>query len=193
MRFKVEVLKTFKISTNCHIKICCSLKWRAIFIIPSTVFRRTYALSVGFKMKTLRKSLFQGSYKNQPKFCYKTCCKEQPFIIAFYLMNEFFKHVYFQYVIMECIELNWLCKHMKKVRCNQADILAQNWIKHNFSLWVSLIEAARLFTVWTFSLFILLIMSSWNLLQWNKIVRSHYLMYLYHLVFLVEACDQRQQ
>ena len=36
--FKVKVLKKFKISTDCHIKTCLSLKRRAILKIPSTVF-----------------------------------------------------------------------------------------------------------------------------------------------------------
>ena len=40
--------------------------------MPGTVFRRTYALSVGFKMKRLRKSVFQCSDKKQPKFFRKT-------------------------------------------------------------------------------------------------------------------------
>ena len=36
--------------------------------------------------------------------------------------------------------LNWLCKHMKKVRSSQgqAAILVLNCVKHSFSLWVSL-------------------------------------------------------
>ena len=29
-----QVLKSFKISSGCHIKACRSLKWRAIFKIP---------------------------------------------------------------------------------------------------------------------------------------------------------------
>ena len=36
--FKVKLLKTFKIFTDCHIKKCRSLKWKAILKIPSTVF-----------------------------------------------------------------------------------------------------------------------------------------------------------
>ena len=36
--FKVKVLKTFKISTDYHIKTCLSLKRRAILKIPGTVF-----------------------------------------------------------------------------------------------------------------------------------------------------------
>ena len=55
--FKVKVLKTFETLTDCHIKTCRFLKRRAILKIPSAVFRRTYALSVGFKMITLRKSV----------------------------------------------------------------------------------------------------------------------------------------
>ena len=49
--FKVKVLKTFKISSDYHIKACRSFKPSAILKIPSTVFRRTCALSVEFKMK----------------------------------------------------------------------------------------------------------------------------------------------
>ena len=32
--FKAKVLKLFKISNDCHIKACYSLKWRAILKIP---------------------------------------------------------------------------------------------------------------------------------------------------------------
>ena len=39
-------------------------------------------------------------------------------------------------MIMECIELNWLCKHMKEVRSSQASIFVINWVKHSFSPWV---------------------------------------------------------
>ena len=46
-------LKMLKTSSDCYIKTCRSLKRRAILKIP-----RTYALSVGFKMKPLRKSVF---------------------------------------------------------------------------------------------------------------------------------------
>ena len=36
--YKVKVLKTFKISTDCHVKTCRSLKWRAVLKILSNVF-----------------------------------------------------------------------------------------------------------------------------------------------------------
>ena len=52
-------------------------------------FRSIYALSVGFKMKPLRKSVF----KNQPIFCRKTCWKKQWFIFTAWCIT-FFKHLY---------------------------------------------------------------------------------------------------
>ena len=43
--------------------------------------------------------------------------------------------------VIKCIiELNWLCKHIKKVGSSQPAIFVLNWIKHNFSLWVSLAD-----------------------------------------------------
>ena len=62
--FKVKVLNTFKIFRDCHIKTCRSLKRRAFLKILVPIFKRNYALSVGFKMKPLRKSVFQWSGKN---------------------------------------------------------------------------------------------------------------------------------
>ena len=41
-------------------------------------------------------------------------------------------------LIMECLELNWLYKHIKKVRSSQAAIFVLNWVKQSFSLCVSL-------------------------------------------------------
>ena len=42
--FKVKLLKTFKIFTNCHIKACRSLKRRAIMKIPSTILKVFYSV-----------------------------------------------------------------------------------------------------------------------------------------------------
>ena len=33
-------------------------------------------------------------------------------------------------LIMECMELNWLCKHIKKIRSSQPAIPVLNWVKH---------------------------------------------------------------
>ena len=56
--FKVKVLKTLKIPNDCHIKTCRSLKRRAILKSLVPFFRRTCALSVGFRMERLKKKRF---------------------------------------------------------------------------------------------------------------------------------------
>ena len=55
---KIKVFKTFKISSDCHTKSCWSFKWRAIFEIFVLLLRRNYTASVGFKLKSPRKSVF---------------------------------------------------------------------------------------------------------------------------------------
>ena len=89
--FKVKVLKTFKIATDFHIKICWSLNGGLFRKSLVPFFRRTYALSVNFKVKPLWKSAFQCQDKNQLKFCRKTCWKEQPLVFTLYLMNHLFQ------------------------------------------------------------------------------------------------------
>ena len=42
------------------------------------------------------------------------------------------------------MELISLCKRIKKVRSSQPAILALNWIRHSFSLWVSLMRVQLL-------------------------------------------------
>ena len=86
--FRVKVLKSFQIFSDCHIKTCRSLKWRAILKIPVLFFRIIYGLSASFKMKPLRKSVFQCWDKNQPKFCWNSFSKEPSFIVTVYLMND---------------------------------------------------------------------------------------------------------
>ena len=86
--FKVKVLKTFKIFSDCHIDLSnWGLFWKSL--VP--FFRGTYTLSVGSKMKPLRKSACQCYEKNQFTFYRKTCWKEQPSIFTAYLMNRIFQ------------------------------------------------------------------------------------------------------
>ena len=113
---KVKVQKSFEIFSDCHIKACQSLKWRAILKIPSTIFRRTYALSVSFKMKPLRKSIFLYQEKNQFSFCHKPCWNTEwsnhSFLFNWWI--TFFKHLYslimWQYYIKKLID----CVNMGK-------------------------------------------------------------------------------
>ena len=85
------------------------------------------------KNETSKKKRFPVLRQNQSKFCLKTCWKEQPLIFTVCLMNHLFQtSVLFNNVIMECIVLNWLCKHMKKVRSSQVAILVLKWVKQFF-------------------------------------------------------------
>ena len=45
-----------------------------------------------------------------------------------YLSNHIFQT---SVLIMECIELNWLCKHIKKIKSSQPAIPVLNWVKHH--------------------------------------------------------------
>ena len=136
--FKVKVLKSFKISSACHIKTCWTLKQRPILKIPRIVFRSIYFLSVGFKTKTLRKSFFIVKTKTNPNFAVKLAERSNHSFLLSIWWITFFKHMYS--LTIECIRLNWLCKYIKKVWSSQAAILVLNLVKHSFFLWVWLKE-----------------------------------------------------
>ena len=92
--FKVEVLKTLETFTDCHIRTCRSLERRAILKIPSIVFRRIYALSVGFKTKTLRKSVFECYNKTNSSFAVKVTERgNHSFLLSVWWIS-FFRHLY---------------------------------------------------------------------------------------------------
>ena len=55
-------------------------------------------------------------------------------------------------MIIECIELNWLYKHTKKVRSSEATIPILNWVKHSFFLWLSLMIMWITITLSVFSI-----------------------------------------
>ena len=137
--FKVKVLKTFETFTDCHIKHVDlsngELVWKSL--VP--IFRRTYALSVGSKMKTLRKTFFDVKTKFNSSFTVKLL-KKQPCIFTAYLMNHVFHTIC---TIIELKELNWLCKHMKNIRRNNEFLY---WIKF---FHVSIVKET--FTTWKLS------------------------------------------
>ena len=94
---KVNVLKTFKIFTDCHIKTCRSLKRRAILKIPSTVFRRIYALSAGLKMKPPKKKKAFSSVKTKtnPNFAVRLAERSNDSFSLSIWWITFFKHLYY--------------------------------------------------------------------------------------------------
>ena len=75
----------FKISTDCHIKSYADLSNGMLFwkcLVP--FFRRTYVLSVGFKIKPLRKKLFCSvKTKINPNFAVKPAERSNhPFLLS---------------------------------------------------------------------------------------------------------------
>ena len=111
------------IFTDRHIKTCQFSNLRLFWKSLLPFFRRTYALSVGLEIKTLRKSVFQ---------CLDFYC---PFLLSIWYESHFSNTV----LIMECIELNWLCEHIKKIRSSKPAIPVLNWVKQQ-SLLVSIVK-----------------------------------------------------
>ena len=54
-------------------------------------------------------------------------------------------------LIIGCIELNWLCKYMKKVRSSQRAIPVLSWVKHQ-SFPVSIVKDRKCFWIFDFLL-----------------------------------------
>ena len=112
--FEVKVLISFKISSLCHIKTYYlangGLFWKSL--VP--LFRRIYALPFGFKMKPLRKSIFQCWDKTNPNFVAKLAERSNHSFLLSIWWIAFFKHLYSLIRIIECIERNWSCKRRKK-------------------------------------------------------------------------------
>ena len=91
--FKAEVLRMFKGCTDCHIKTCWSLKRRAILKIPKTAFRRTYALSVNYKM--LKKAITSVKTKTNSNFVVKFAERSNHSVLLSISWFTFFKHLTF--------------------------------------------------------------------------------------------------
>ena len=132
-------MKSFKISSDCHIKACWSLKWRAILKIPILKEPMLFLL-------TLKWNLYEKPFscvKTKTNFCGKPCWNADRSHCSF-LSNwwiAFFKHLYslimWQYNIQKLTD-------RKKVRSSQACISINSCTelcKVQFSLWVSLSQS----------------------------------------------------
>ena len=99
-------------------------------------FIRTYAFPVGFKMKTLRKSIFQ-----KPTQVLQWKLLKEAAIHFYCLFDE--SHFSDICTVMELKDLNSFCKHMKNIRSSQpyistnffskAQVLSCNIVKLNVS------------------------------------------------------------
>ena len=108
-------MKSFKISSDCHIKACQSLKWRAIL-------KETMLFLLAFKSNLYEKAF--SCVKRRTNCCRKPCWNAERSNHLF-LSNwwiKFFKHWYSLIMWQYNIEVNWLCEHRKKVRNSQACI-----------------------------------------------------------------------
>ena len=103
-------MKTFETFTDCHIKTCHLSNGRLFWKSLVHYFRRTYALSIGFKMKTPTKSVFECYDKNQLTLCLKSYWKK----LHSFLLSIWWTRFSDICTIIELKELNWLCKHTKK-------------------------------------------------------------------------------
>ena len=104
--FKVKVLKSFKISSDCHIKACQSLKWWAILKIP--ILKETMLILLALKSNLYKKAF--SCVKTKTNFCHKPCWNAERSNHSF-LSNwwiAFFKHLYslimWQYNIQKLID-----------------------------------------------------------------------------------------
>ena len=112
-------MKSYKISNDCHVKACRSIKWRAILKIPNLKEPMLFLLA-------LKWNLYEKAFscvKTKTNFCRKPCWNAERSNHSF-LSNwwiTFFKHLY-SLIMWQYIEINWLCKYRKKVRSSQACI-----------------------------------------------------------------------
>ena len=80
--FKVKDLKTFKISTDCHLKTCRSLKRRANLKISSAVFFE----ELRFFLSALKQNLYKEAFSSAVKFVERSSHS-----FSVYLMNQLAK------------------------------------------------------------------------------------------------------
>ena len=85
-----------------------------------------------------KKAFSNVKVKTSPSFAVKLAERSNHSFLLSIWWITFFKHLYSLIRVMEYIELNWLCKYLKKMRSSQTVILVLNWVKQSSSLWVSL-------------------------------------------------------
>ena len=89
--FKVEVLKMFKISTDCYIKTCQSLKRNAILKVPSTEYcflEEPILFLLVLKWNLLEKAFSSVKTKTNPNFAEKLSERSTHSFFTVYLMNH---------------------------------------------------------------------------------------------------------
>ena len=106
-------MKSFKISSDCHIKACRSLKWRAILKIP--ILKEPMLFLLALKWNLYEKAF--SWVKTKTNFCCKPCWNAERSNHSF-LSNWWiaFSNICTLLIMWQYKYRNWLCKHRKKVR-----------------------------------------------------------------------------
>ena len=118
----MEICRSLKPSSNGE------LFWKSL--VP--FFRRIYALPVGFKIKPLRKAFSSVTTKTNPNLSGKLAeSSNHSFLLPIWWFT-FFRHPY------SLTSDARMYRGLKEVRSSKAAILVLTWVKHSFSLWVSL-------------------------------------------------------
>ena len=92
--FKVKVSKTFETFTDCHIKTCRCLNGGLFWKSLAPLFRRPYGLSVGFKVKTLKKAFSNVKTKTNSNFAAKVTERSNHSFLLSIWWFTFFRHLY---------------------------------------------------------------------------------------------------
>ena len=112
---KLKVLKSIKISSDCHIKACRSLKWRAISKIH--ILKEPMLFLLALKWKSIFCVKLKTNSCREP--CWNAEQSNHSFLSNWWI--AFFKLMY-SLIMWQYIEINWLYKRRKKVRSSQACI-----------------------------------------------------------------------
>ena len=92
-----------------------------LFWISLVPFFRTYTLSLlALKWNLYEEKFSSVKTKIKPNYAAKLAERSNHWFLLIIWWSTFFKH---PYMIMEWIEFNWLCQHMRKVWSSQAAIL----------------------------------------------------------------------
>ena len=99
---KVKVLKLLKISSNCHIKVCQSLKWRVVSKI--LILKEPMLFLLALKWNLYIQKVF-SCVKTKTNFCCKPCWNAErsnhSFRSNWWII--FFKHLYSLIMWHSCI------------------------------------------------------------------------------------------
>ena len=138
--FKAEVLKSFKIYSDCHRKSCWSLKWRAILKIPILKESKLFLLALKWNLYEKAFSCVKSITNFCPKPCWNAERSSHSFLSNWWI--AFFKHLHslimWQYNIYKLIDCVNIEKSQKQPSLYFNEFLY--WIEQNKVFPVSIVK-----------------------------------------------------